>query len=137
MKEDIIQSQIRLIAFKATKVTFNTRKHSEAWIPKFELNLSDVLVEDKPNIFAKVFSVNVEILLDQEILVVEVEFHTIFECSNKIDGEFLKSDFAKISAPAIGFPFVRSFISTITLQGGFPPIILPSINFIQFAKEGK
>ena len=45
------------------------------------------------------------------------------------------TEFAKISAPAIGFPYVRAFMSTLSIQAGLPPIILPSINFIQFSKE--
>lgn len=137
MKEDSIQNQIRLVAFKAANVRFTTtdRDPNKQEEPKFDLKLSDILVEEQPNLFAKVFHITTIIFLEHEVLELNVEFHTLFECSGNISSAFLETDFAKISAPAIGFPFVRSFISTISLQGGYPPIILPSINFVQFAKE--
>lgn len=138
MNEGIIQNQIRLVAFKAAKVTFSIHPRDSSkgqGDPKFDLKLSDILIEESPNMFAKVFFITTEIPFEHESLEIYIEFHTVFECSNKIDSAFLQSDFAKISAPAIGFPFVRSFVSTITLQGGYPPVILPSINFIQFSKE--
>lgn len=46
-----------------------------------------------------------------------------------IDDEFKISHFVKINSPAILFPFVRSYINTITTNSGFSPIILPSVNF--------
>lgn len=48
-----------------------------------------------------------------------------------IDEEFMSSNFPKINAPAIAFPYLRAFISNLTLQAGFEPVILPSINFVQ------
>ncbi|ANI88819.1 preprotein translocase subunit SecB [Arachidicoccus ginsenosidimutans] len=53
----------------------------------------------------------------------------------KITEEFKLSSFPKVNAPAIAFPYLRAFISNLTLQAGFEPIILPSINFINLGDK--
>ncbi len=52
-----------------------------------------------------------------------------FVTSEDIDDDFKTSHFVKINSPAILYPFVRSYINTITTNSGFSPIILPSVNF--------
>lgn len=52
-----------------------------------------------------------------------------FVTSEDMDEEFKTSHFVKINSPAILYPFVRSYINTITTNSGFSPIILPSVNF--------
>ena len=140
MNEEIIQNQIKLIGFKAANFNFKTEANpekKESPNKKFNLNLDDLLFKESPNHFAKAFIVDLtfDSLEHDEIYDLSVEYHVLFECSANVNEEFLNSDFAKISAPAIGFPYLRAFISTFSLQAGVPPIILPSINFIQFNKE--
>jgi preprotein translocase subunit SecB len=52
----------------------------------------------------------------------------LFEAQNEIDDDFKNSSFIKVNAPAIAFPFLRSFITTVSVNAGFKPIIVPSIN---------
>ena len=47
------------------------------------------------------------------------------------------SFFAKQSTVTILFPYLRSFISTITLQAGIPAINLPVINVVEALKDDK
>ena len=54
-----------------------------------------------------------------------------FETDTPYDKQFLNSDFVKINAPAIAFPYIRSFISNLTLNSGYRPVILPTYNFIE------
>jgi preprotein translocase subunit SecB len=140
MNEDAIQNQIKLIGFRAANFNFKTEanpERKESLNKKFNLDLDNLLFKDSPNHFIKAFKVdlNFDSLEHDEIYDLTVEYHVIFECSVNVNKEFLESDFAKISAPAIGFPYLRAFISTFSIQAGIPPIILPSINFIQFSKE--
>jgi preprotein translocase subunit SecB len=58
-----------------------------------------------------------------------------FEANSPINDDFQNSSFVKISAPAIAFPYIRAFISNITLNSGYNPIMLPSFNFIKMAEE--
>lgn len=140
MNEGIVQHQIKLLGFRATRFSFKTEANPDkkaALNKNFNINLDNVMFKDNPNYFTKVFLIDIVYENDErdEIYDLSVEYHTIFECDKVVTAEFLESDFAKISAPAIGFPYVRAFISNYTIQAGLPPLILPSINFIQFNKE--
>ena len=64
-----------------------------------------------------------------EIFDLEIEFVAVFGTSEIIDESFKESIFVKSSSPAIAFPYLRSFISTLTLNAGLPPLILPAYNF--------
>lgn len=137
MNPNIIQSQITLIGFKAIKLEFSCDEANSKLEPFFNLRLSDLLIEDNPNCFSKVFNIDlvVQNTSNNETVKITVEYHSTFQCSEKIDSAFLDSDFVKISAPAIGFPYLRAFISNLTVQAGIPPLVLPSINFVQFNNE--
>ena len=58
-----------------------------------------------------------------------------FSTQNDIDDDFRNSSFIDINAPAIAFPYVRAFISNLTLNSGYDPIVLPSYNFVQLSEE--
>lgn len=139
MTEDIIQNQIKLIGFRAANFNFKTTVNpgkKELKDKKFNLDLENLLFGDSPKHFGKVFKVDLtfDSIGHNEIYDINVEYHVVFECLDDVNEQFLESDFSKISAPAIGFPYLRSFISTFSIQAGIPPIILPSINFVQFSK---
>ena len=140
MSDSFIQNQIKLHEFKAVHVTFDCVKiegESDLQNLKFNLNLSDLTFHDDPKKYIKSFQLDISAKsnVKEEIVHIKVEFHTIFECSEVITQEFLNSDFSKVSAPAIGFPYLRAFITTLTSQAGITPLILPSINFIQFNQD--
>lgn len=138
MSSSIIQHQIKLLGFRAQRASLQCESVVSIDVqPDFNLELSDILFEDKSNSFVKVFNLDVSVINIEksELVKIKVEYHTFFETSSEITTEFMQSDFVKVSAPAIGFPYLRAFISTFTLQAGLQPVILPSINFIQFNKE--
>ncbi len=58
-----------------------------------------------------------------------------FESTEKIPIDFVTSPFARINAPAIAFPYIRTFISNFTLNIGYNPVMLPSFNFVEMTKE--
>lgn len=58
---------------------------------------------------------------------VEIECNSIFRFANNISFEEIPSYFYANSI-AIIFPYVRAFISTITLQSNYSPIVLPTMN---------
>ncbi len=130
---------IQLVSFKAIDVTLKI----ESGIDKenqFDLDLKNLTFEKEAHLFDKIFIIDIVQSLGGEstdIVKIHVQYHTVFKSSEAITNDFLKSDFVKISAPAIGFPYVRSFISTLSVDAGLPPIILPSINFVQLSKENE
>jgi len=55
-----------------------------------------------------------------------------FETDEEITEEFKNSHFPKINAPAIAYPYLRAYVSNLTLQSGVTPVMLPTINFVKF-----
>jgi len=58
-----------------------------------------------------------------------VVFDAIFNCDDEIDDDFKKGHFPAINAPAIAYPYLRSLISTITVNAGYASVIIPTVNF--------
>ncbi|MCU0349271.1 MAG: protein-export chaperone SecB [Flavobacterium sp.] len=58
---------------------------------------------------------------------VKVECIALFKFDEKIDFENIPTYFYRNSI-AIIFPYLRAFVSTVTLQANIPPIVLPTMN---------
>lgn len=84
------------------------------------------------------FFVFFKLALDDQRYDLSVEVVYSFEVTEgKVDDAFKTSHFPKVNAPAIAFPFLRAMISTITLQAGLRPVMLPSINFSKLAEDNR
>ena len=114
------------------KLIFSTLKDKQR--PEknsFDLSTSQFFSDD----ISKSFSIFFEIEIRDVHFNLQLEAIFVFELDNEIDENFKLSDFPKINAPAIAFPYLRAFISNLTLQSGFNPVVLPSINFVELAKK--
>lgn len=81
------------------------------------------------------FLVTFEIILSlSQGYLLEIEHSSIFTSNVNLDKKFQESNFPKVNAPAIAYPFLRTFIANFLLNSGYEPIILPSINFTKFKK---
>lgn len=58
-----------------------------------------------------------------------------FECDEDLDEDFWNGNFHKVNAPAIAYPYLRAFVSTILLNAGLESVYLPSVNFVEMAKN--
>ena len=99
----------------------------------FDLESGNFFSDDEENnTFGVAFKLNIN---DRSFdLIIEALFN--FEIvDEKITEDFKLSSFPKINAPAIAFPYLRAFVSNLTLQSGLEPVILPSINFVQLANN--
>ncbi|MFB5944247.1 protein-export chaperone SecB [Albibacterium profundi] len=114
-----------------TVATFETSITSELKTSKFEV---DCLYNDEENKhFATRF--NIELFAPDQGFRLHITAIAHFESDEKLTHEFLNSDFTKVNAPAIAFPYVRTFISNLTLNAGYSPVYLPSFNFVSLAEE--
>lgn len=68
---------------------------------------------------------------------IRCNFIGYFSSDDAISKSFLESTFVSINAPAILFPFIRAYISTVTINAGLNPIILPTINFAGLLENKK
>lgn len=80
--------------------------------------------------------INVRINDDNKALLIDVLCHGFFEFDRDIS---IKEQgiFFNTSAPAILFPYLRAYITTLTSLSGIKPLILPTINLAQGAVKDK
>lgn len=67
---------------------------------------------------------------------VTIECVSVFRFENVQNFDEIPSYFYRNSI-AIVFPYIRAFISTVTLQANFPPIVLPTMNLSSLEKPLK
>ena len=129
-----MDTQIKLINIQVTDLLLNVKTFDKEITNELETNLKfgTGFNEENQKLFAIIFDLSINDKKTEFILNVKVTAH--FETNTTIDDDFKNSSFIKISAPAIAFPYVRAFISNLTLNGGYNPIMLPSFNFINVAE---
>lgn len=136
MSKPEVQAAITFIKYHAYDIKFvSTDEYNEASPNNFAINLGFVskFKEELPNVFRIDFNLNIKNESGSFELI--VNFAATFESSMPINADFLKSDFVKINAPAIAFPYMRAFISTFTLNAGYAPVILPTFNFQKIVQD--
>lgn len=68
-------------------------------------------------------------LKSKEGFTLSLSYVAYFETDDAINDDFKTSHFVKVNAPAIAYPFLRSFIATLVVNSGHEAVILPTINF--------
>ena len=72
-------------------------------------------------------TLGVDIMDKNNVMRIKVVVIGLFEFDRDVD-EKLKSTFFNSSAPAILFPYVRAYVTTLTGLSGVNPVILPTLN---------
>ena len=122
--------KIQLQSWKVEDLSFNMIDEAREE-NSFGLKTGQVFPQKETTKFVIIFDID----LKDKHFDLDFQVSFVFTTENEIDEEFKFSNFPKINAPAIAFPFIRSYVSNFTLQSGFDPVILPSINFVKLAKE--
>lgn len=124
--------QISLKDTYASLVSLKKRNNKQKAKRVFDLRYNALLTENEPKGFQIKFYIKVT---DSSKFNLDIEYISEFITDESINDDFLISDFAKINAPAIAYPYLRSFISILALNAGYGSIYLPSINFVEFCKN--
>lgn len=122
-------NQIRIAAFKAEYINLEQKEFEKS---DFKLALETGFSEDDSKSFRIKFRAVISSEAGYELT---IEYSSFFETEEDIIDSFKTSNFVTINAPAIAYPFLRSFISTITLNAGYEPILIPTINFQALAQK--
>ena len=122
------QSGLSFVKFDITKFLFDRgdeQKTMGKYNIKVDCNCS--INNDNQNLFISTFIIDIT---DQEEKLFSFQIKALgyFEILGTID-ESVRKNFMNISAPAIVYPYIRSFISNTLLQSGMQPIMLPPMNF--------
>ncbi|MDP7548561.1 MAG: protein-export chaperone SecB [Alphaproteobacteria bacterium] len=70
---------------------------------------------------------------EQKAFVVEVQYAGVFTLHN-VDQDHLKQ-VCLIECPRLLFPFARRVVADATRDGGFPPLLLEPIDFVQLFQQ--
>lgn len=76
-------------------------------------------------------------LLTECLMSVTLEYEAQFKTESEIDDEFISSQFVKVNSPAIAYPYLRAYVSTVLTLSGFSSIILPTMNFQAMFKKSQ
>ena len=114
LKETFVQS----LSFK--------RKHSNEPHLETEVSISPFVNFDEQG---KEYMVMFRGEFENSLFDLSLEFVAVFGTEEAIDEEFKSSELVRVNSLAIAFPFMRSFISTLTINSGIPSFILPAYNF--------
>lgn len=131
IKEEIIPAKISFKGYKCIELIFNaSQEYIDGKLPS-DVNLNIDKRINKSYSSDNDFELNLilEISSKDDNTNIRCSFIGYFSCDIEISKQFLETSFASINAPAILFPFIRAYISTITINAGLNPIILPTINF--------
>jgi len=98
------------------------------WAPQFGLNMNTAGVTVADNLHEVVLTITLEAKLgDRVAYLVEVKQAGVFlirgyavDDARRIMGSF---------CPGVLFPYARQAVSDLILRGGFPPFLLPPVNF--------
>lgn len=97
----------------------------------FDLQIGHFYPTESDNTFGVGFKVD----MTQYDYKLHLEMRFFFESSEPISEEFKNSSFPTVNAPAIAFPYLRSYLSILTMQSGYAPIMIPSVNFVELARQ--
>ncbi len=106
--------------------------------PILSLNSLTVKVRVPSDKQAQTFAIHFKVdatLIVSECLSVKCDYWAFFESEQVLTQDFLDSHFTSINAPAIAYPYLRSFITNILVNAGYPALYLPTVNFVEMAKR--
>ena len=70
---------------------------------------------------------------DKKVFLLEIDYAGVFQVENVPDEQL--HPFLLIECPRMLFPFLRRIVSDVTRDGGFPPLNLETIDFLQLYRQ--
>lgn len=70
---------------------------------------------------------DIQISNNSQTVLIDVSVESLFTFNREIEKENIQNYFC-INAPAIVFPYIRAYISTLTALSGIDTLILPTLN---------
>lgn len=96
--------------------------------PTINMNLNTAVNQLAPDTFEVVLTVNVQsVIADKTLWLCEVQQAGAFVARNIADGELRRV--LGVFCPNYLLPYARQTISDLLIKGGFPPFLVPPINF--------
>ncbi len=99
------------------------------WQPKVNQDLSTQINRIQDDLYEVVLNITVTVNTQEEKTAFLVEVHQagLFSVSGLEGGQL--QQFLASQCPQILFPYAREAIDNLVVRGGFPPLMMPPINF--------
>jgi preprotein translocase subunit SecB len=125
-----VQNAIRLIKVQFPKfnITSSDSMNDDNLTDELDMKIGYSIMFSETDTNRFVIKFKVKLLNKEGNFDARFTMIALFEAETEVDETFKNSLLVKINAPAIAFPFLRSFIMTMSVNAGFKPIIIPSIN---------
>lgn len=125
-----IQVALRLSDFYITKISFTAPDPSANFDRAISFDMEHTFRFDLKEDNQKFFIVfNLVVFNEPKDFELNFEAIAAFNTATPIDESFFESEIVQVNSPAIAFPFVRSFVTTLISNSGYQSIYLPSIIF--------
>jgi preprotein translocase subunit SecB len=118
--------QLKLIKTLVKSLEFNQIDIDEDFVNKLDFSLSASWDEGTPLNFNVLFDFE---LFDDSGYKLNLKYEGVFETDSNVDESFMSSQWPQVNGAAILYPFMRAFVSTVTVNSGFDAAIIPSVNF--------
>lgn len=125
MQLNVVKNEVVSLLLRETTEESDIKKDES----RLDLGLG---VEFNNKNFCVIF--NIRLIFDKK-RELNILYKTIFDTDEDITQEFMDGKFPYINAPAIAFPFLRAYISNITMMSGYSVVMLPSVNFVKMYEE--
>ena len=136
MNTPSIQYAIRLVNFFVTSVNMTaTDPNDKKLTESLKVNIGYGLGFNEIKLNSYLVNFNIDLSNKNKSFLLELKASALFESTEDIDDDFKNSVFVQTNSPAIAFPFLRSFINTLTTNAGINPVILPAFNFSKQEKK--
>lgn len=131
MKEDKAKIQFIRFVVKECHIIFREQTNDE-----LSINFDASGVIDKiDHLF--ILSLTTKVKTADKSIEIKVVSESVFAYHEGADIEEYKSSYFTINAPAIIFPYVRAYISTLTSLSGFSTLLLPTLNLAPLGESLK
>lgn len=132
MKFQLVKTQAKEFSLKTED---NDPSNTQQGLSINSLGVSLRLPElEEAKSFAICFHITATAIIEKQINI-DCEYWAFFEANTPLTQEFLDGSFTTINAPAIAYPYLRSFITTLLVNAGYPAMYLPTVNFVELAKQ--
>lgn len=125
-------ASISLLTTRALNIKLESGNDKKSENKVDDFNFEPIFDEQDKHLFSIIFHMKMYIDCEVEL---EFDYKADFKNSEEITNDFRASHFVKVNAPAIAYPFLRSFVANILLQSGYDPIILPAVNFVKLSSS--
>lgn len=127
---------LQLVYTKAEKLSLVQSASQDLEENDLSFKFTNAYSSESTDTFQVIFEMSL-LLAEDRNAQLDIEYVALFKASEEIDEDFKQSPFPQVNAPAIAYPFLRSFIGTFLLNAGYEPIMLPSVNFQALYNESR